>query len=317
MSKKPLTYYFEFQDCGDWSRGEVPALFSYALKALAYHGVRHIVLTDALLGLMMHFRWGWEKLSYKIKAAVEEAGLDFVDAHSVYGTWWDLNEPDPARRAEMVAAHVHAMSLAASLGVKTITIHVGNSLSPNVNYPPTPWLEMISRTSREQMIENAVTALKVLVPYAETLGMTIAIENVRYVCTTPEALWEIKRNFPSEALGFCYDAGHANIVRPLYEASEFPGHRAMAADTSKQLAVQILEQMLPHIVNCHLHDNDGVGDQHLLPGDGTLDWAGVEALLRKAPRLQCLQSEVLPVRCKAPIPVVVETFRRIFGEWAE
>ena len=41
----------------------------------------------------------------------------------------------------------------------------------------------------------------------------------------------------------------------------------------------VLDRMLPHIVNCHLHDNDGTDDQHLLPGDGTLDWTAVAALL--------------------------------------
>ena len=317
MDKKPLTYYFELHECGDWSQGEVPALFSYALKALAHHGVRHIVLSEGLLAQMMHYRWGWECLSRKIKAAVEEAGLDFVDAHSVYGTWWDLNEPDPERREEMVAAHIHAMSLAASLGVKTITIHVGNSLSPGVNYPPSAWLDAISQVTWERHVDNATAALKRLVPYAETLGMTICIENVRYVCTTPEALLEIKRRFPSEALGFCYDAGHANIVEPLYRASDIPSQRAMAENASTPLALQILDQMLPHVVNCHLHDNDGKGDQHLLPGMGTLDWAGVAARLKRAPRLQCLQSEMLPVRCKTPIPVMVETFRSIFGDFAE
>ena len=313
MTKKPLTYFFELEQCGDWSRGEVPALCSYALKSLAHHGVRHIVLTHSLLSLMMHYKG----LSYKIKAAVEEAGLDFVDAHSVFGTWWDLNEPDPARREEMVAMHIHVMALAASLGVKTITIHVGNSLAPGRVYPPSAWLDAISQVTWEQHIDNATAALKRLVPYAESIGMTICIENVRYVCTTPEALLEIKRRFPSEALGFCCDVGHANIVEPLYRASDIPSQRAMAENTATPLSLQIVDQMLPYIVNCHLHDNDGKDDQHLLPGMGTVDWAGVEQRLKRAPKLQCLQSEVLPVRAQTTLPVLVETFHRIFGEWAE
>lgn len=317
MNKKPLTYYFEFEQCGDWSNGEVPALFSYALKSLAHHGVRHIVLTDSLLALMMRYRWSWETLSHKIKAAVEAEGLDFVDTHSVYGTWLDLNEPDPARREEMVTAHCHAMALAASLGVKTITIHVGNSRIPGAAWPQSAWLDAISQVTLEQHIENATAALKRLVPYAETLEMTICIENVRYVCTTPEALLELKRRFPSEALGFCYDAGHANIVESLYRASDMPSQRAMAENTSIPLSLQILDQMLPHIVNCHLHDNNGVDDQHLLPGMGTLDWAGIAERLKRAPKLQCLQSEMLPVRTKTPIPVMVETFNRLFGDFAE
>ena len=313
MNKKPFTYYFEFNQCGEWCNGEIPMLLPFALKSLAYHGIKHVVLTDNLFPLMMRYKG----LSYRLKAVVEEAGLDFVDAHSIYGTWWDLNEPDPARRAEMVAAQCHAMALAASLGVKTITIHVGNSLSPSVKYKPSPWLDAISKVTREQHIDNATEALKVLVPFAESLGITICIENVRYVCTTPEALLELKRRFPSEALGFCFDAGHANLVEPLYKISDLPCQRAMAADTSTPLSLQILKQMLPHIVNCHLHDNDGTDDQHLAPGEGTLDWKSIAALLKQAPRLQCLQSEVLPAHLGIPIPPYVKTFQKFFGDWTD
>ena len=313
MEEKPLTYFFEYTQCGDFSQEYLPMFFTYMLKSLACHGVRHIVLTNSMFQLMMRNKG----LSYKVKAAVEEAGLDFVDAHSICGTWWDLNEPDESRREEMIATHIHTMALASSMGVKTITIHVGGSLSPGRNYPPSPWLEAICQLSLEQMIDNAVKALKILVPYAESLGVTICIENIYYVCTTPEVLLEIKRHFPSEALGLCCDVGHANVSRPLYEASDNPLHRAMAADASSPLSLQIIRQMLPHIVNCHLHDNDGLQDQHLLPGMGNLDWDSISALLRKAPRLQCLQSEVMPVQKGIMLPSLVNAFQRIFGEWAE
>ena len=55
----------------------------------------------------------------------------------------------------------------------------------------------------------------------------------------------------------------------------------------------ILEKMLPHVVNCHLHDNNGIADQHLNIGCGTVDWQHIISLLKKAPRLQVVQSEVL------------------------
>ena len=313
MEKKPLTYFFEFTQCGDFGQESLPMFFTYMLKSLSCHGVRHIVLTNTMFQLMMRYKG----LSYKVKDAVEGAGLDFVDAHSICSTWWDLNEPDESRRAEMIATHMHTMALAASMGVKTITIHVGGSQTPVRNTPPDPWLDAISQLSLEQMIDNAINALKVLVPYAESLGITICIENIYYVCTTPEVLLEIKRHFPSEALGLCCDVGHANVSRPLYEASDNPVHRAMAADASTPLSLLIVKQMLPHIVTCHLHDNNGLEDRHLLPGMGTLDWDSVSALLRQAPRLQCLQSEVMPVQKGITLPTLVGAFNRIFGEWAE
>jgi len=46
------------------------------------------------------------------------------------------------------------------------------------------------------------------------------------------------------------------------------------------------------MVNCHLHDNDGSGDSHSLPGDGNVNWNEVIPALKKAPRLQVIQCEV-------------------------
>ena len=50
-------------------------------------------------------------------------------------------------------------------------------------------------------------------------------------------------------------------------------------------------ELLPYIVTCHLHDNNGLEDQHLPPGQGTIDWAELASALKKAPRLKSIQSE--------------------------
>ena len=55
---------------------------------------------------------------------------------------------------------------------------------------------------------------------------------------------------------------------------------------------QVLEKMLPEVVSCHLHDNHGFRDEHQLPGRGNIDWKHIVGLLKKAPRLACVQSEV-------------------------
>ena len=54
-----------------------------------------------------------------------------------------------------------------------------------------------------------------------------------------------------------------------------------------------LEKMLPHVVNCHLHDNDGMRDRHWTPFNGNIDWEKTMKLLAKAPNLRCLQNEVI------------------------
>jgi sugar phosphate isomerase/epimerase len=74
-----------------------------------------------------------------------------------------------------------------------------------------------------------------------------------------------------------------------------------------------LEKMLPYIVNCHLHDNYGIVDQHQLPGHGDINWSDLLETLAGAPRLQCIQSEVLyPLYEKnATIREVCEKFNQM------
>ncbi len=304
---KPLTFLFDFeffgstvQDCGN------PQMQRYALEQLAALGVRHLVLSDTLLLMFMRQL----PLMENFQREMQSAGLDFVDAHAPFGSGWDLNCASEARRGVVLAMHRHVMEIAAFLGVRTITIHTGN------NGPANPEAHALTL---EQNIDNICRSLEALLPEAERLGLVICIENIWFPCNTAEVLLEIKRRFPTPALGFCYDAGHANLQRSrvLYLASPAPRLRALAEDPDEPLGEKILRTMLPHIVNCHLHDNDGSLDQHRLPGNGTIRWDRIGALLRTAPRLQCLQSEVLPVRTDTPLTALVPKFRELFGDWTD
>ena len=58
----------------------------------------------------------------------------------------------------------------------------------------------------------------------------------------------------------------------------------------------------------------GAGDDHNLPGVGTIDWKRIVPILLNAPRLQSIQSEVLTARRSTPIRTVAENIRRLFGE---
>ena len=68
------------------------------------------------------------------------------------------------------------------------------------------------------------------------------------------------------------------------------------------------EKFSPWLVNCHLHDNNGIADQHLAPGQGTVDWERIKRILRDSPRLQCIQNE------SSPQGVTIAGFCRHFQE---
>jgi sugar phosphate isomerase/epimerase len=106
------------------------------------------------------------------------------------------------------------------------------------------------------------------------------------------------RDFASPCLGVCYDCGHANIMEKHMPQSVMYSSWAACGKNADEIEwdENSLEKLIPHIVMCHLHDNNGITDQHLLPGEGTVDFDAVFAGLEKAPRLLSYQSETLPLK---------------------
>lgn len=99
----------------------------------------------------------------------------------------------------------------------------------------------------ENLLERGIARLETVVAYAKEQGVKIAFENIN----EPEFLFEVMKHFQESHVGFCYDCGH--------EACHTPG-------------VEFLPILGERLFCTHLHDNDGVGDLHLLPFDGVLDF---------------------------------------------
>ena len=284
MFSVPVTFAYEFDHTDDFTRPCV-------LHEFAANGARYMVLTDVLLAQLLQ-RHGLRKM---LAQEMANEGLRFCDSHAPFGPYLDLNCPVQAARGEMLLRLKLVLEIAASFGVKTMTIHTGNETA----FPEFPLEEQYDWVKR---------SLAELLPFAEQLGMVIAIENIWFQINTPDRLLGIKKEFPTDALGFCYDSGHANLMNRGRDFPESSPYRAWGK-TPVVWEDRALEKMLPHVVNCHLHDNDGVSDQHRNPGRGTVDWPHIAGLLKQAPRLQCIQSEVLPVRTHDAIREVTAKFR--------
>jgi sugar phosphate isomerase/epimerase len=70
----------------------------------------------------------------------------------------------------------------------------------------------------------------------------------------------IEEELEATDLGICLDAGHAFLLGDLVDA---------------------IEEVAGHLVTTHLHDNQGVSDDHLVPFDGAIDWAETAMTLQK------------------------------------
>lgn len=284
MIPAPVTYIFDFQRADE-------SLRPYIMHEFAAEGAEYLVLTTGLLQLILSDRNMARTLTREIAAE----GLSFYDAHAAFGPYLDLCCPAAEARAEMLLRHKLQLQIIASMGVKTVTVHVGNE----THYPDYPL---------EVQYDCIKRSLDELLPVAEKLGIVICIENIWYQLNTADRLTAVKKEYPTDALGFCYDSGHANLMD---KGRNFPESRPYADwnPVVPQFDDHILEKMLPHVVCCHLHDNDGIKDQHFNLGLGTVDWKHIAGLLKMAPRLQVVQSEVAPIKTNVSIREVCEKFR--------
>lgn len=287
MISAPVTYIFDFTRANETMR-------PYMMHEFAVNGAKYLVLNTGLIQMILSSRNMARTLTQEMAAE----GLEFYDSHSMFGPYLDLCCPVAEARTEMMLRHKLQLHIIASMGVKTVTIHVGNE----THYPEYPL---------EVQYDYIKRSLDELLPLAEKLGLVICIENIWYQLNTADRLVGIKKEYPTDALGFCYDSGHANLMD---KGRNFPESRPYREwnPVTPQFDDHILEKMLPDVVCCHLHDNDGITDQHYNLGRGTIDWKHVAGLLKQAPRLQVVQSEVAPVKVHDSVRDVCEKFRWLY-----
>ncbi|MBO5923573.1 MAG: sugar phosphate isomerase/epimerase [Lentisphaeria bacterium] len=290
MKNIPITFYTPFIEDEKTRR--------VLLSEFAANGAENIVLSSEYIDAIK-LDPGKAKL---FQQEMLDAGLKFVDGHAPFSPAVDMNSSDNVELR--ILNHTLHLHIAALMGVKTITIHTGN----DTNTPGVPVA---------QQLDNISFILDKLLPEAEKLDVAIAIENIWAPVNTPENLWIVKNRFPTPYLGFCCDVGHANIMSKQHGPDkEISCARNYWRDSNAGEPAwddDILEKMLPEIINCHLHDNLGGTDQHILPGAGSIDWQKTVDLLKKAPRLQVIQSEVIQVRSSLSVKELVEKFKELFG----
>jgi sugar phosphate isomerase/epimerase len=128
-----------------------------------------------------------------------------------------------------------------------------------------------------EWLANSVATWTSHVYLAERLGFKLLLENVYE--TSPDVHSALFDKIPSDAFGFCLDAGHHHVFgkSPQREWVKTLGDKIMAL---------------------HLHDNNGKEDSHLAIGKGNVDFAGLFRLvgengLRPAITLEPHEEETL------------------------
>ena len=283
----PITFLYDWEFPSDKDRQTV-------MYEFAANGVKHLVLTDTLLQMIGRY----PRLYRELRQEVANAGLDFVDSHAPFAYDCDLCVPIPEVRPYMLAHLKYILQIVHDFGVKTCCVHTINKAYPEYTL--------------EQQRDAICASLDEILPLAEKLDVIICIENLTRPGTNAEDEVYYIRKYDSPYLGACFDSGHANLME---KGMMYPDNFIYERWPDRQVKweTNVLDKMLPYIVNCHLHDNDASRDQHRIPGNGSVDWKTLVPKLLTAPRLKCIQSEVIPLHSQQPIRPLCDKFRELFG----
>jgi len=265
----PITYFLNWTE-----HFEAP---ESRLRSIKESGMDHLVLSHELLRLGMQDMKKFDAFC----RAVERSGLDFVDAHAPFGNLCDLSLPLEQYRPVMIAQNKLVLNLCAAVGVKTCTIHLGNCIYEQ-KFPLKHYWNLAERSLAE------------LLPEAEKCGVILNVENVANPPSQAEVILRCRKKFDTPFLGVCFDAGHAEIARSCHKSDpQSAVYKAWGwlPEEEPRWDDRVPEEIIPDAVTCHIHDNDGLHDQHMLPFTGVISWERIIALLARAPRLQCIQSE--------------------------
>ena len=219
--------------------------------------------------------------------------LRINDVHAPHGMTDSLGCPLPGAEPQTVQVQLKAIRTAAGLGARTVTIHTARNRYVGQFAPETGPIEDIDLPGAKARIYRQ---LEVLLPEAEKCNIMLALENLFLPSSAASFIAPIVKEFAHPKLGLNYDSGHALLLERL--PGKDPAQiaewiRIGWPDNRVVLEGDQLDMMLDNVVTAHLHDNHGINDEHLMPGDGVANWKHIFERLQRAPRLVSLQSEVL------------------------
>jgi len=182
-----------------------------------------------------------------------EAGLELCSIHAptaegfTGGRWsgsLSLASAAPEARAHAVSETEKALHIARRIPAAVLVAHLG--------IPRTQTGPGDSRAAARRSVEE-------LLRIAEPLGVRIAVEVIPNELSRAGSVVHFIED-DLDGVGICLDFGHAHLDGDVIDA---------------------VETVSEHLIATHLHDNRGRRDDHLLPFDGTIDWAGTLLAVQK------------------------------------
>lgn len=173
-----------------------------------------------------------------------------------------ITEPLKGRRIEMVDELKRAVEVAERIPCRYLVQHLGVG----------------GEEFHERKLDAAFTCLDELNLFARQRGAEVLLENIPNELSSAERL-----NYFLEIThlsnGYCFDTGHAHI-------------EAVKSGSSVRHEFELMKS---RIRSTHVHDNNGVLDNHRAPflhGDGKIDWRDLMERFRSRPGQYPLNLEI-------------------------
>lgn len=183
----------------------------------------------------------------KYRELIEAEGITVWQVHSP----WRHPAKDftPEDRAERLECFLKAIGGAGCLGAVHFVLHPIMPFGTNSSDNP----ELMKNINAEFMKRLCVEAKAYGVRYIDIENLPFTKLPINYTHQCLDFAKRMNEETHSDTFKVCLDTGHANVCR------ESP------ADAVRMLGKEYLGAL-------HVHDNNGKADQHLMPGNGCIDW---------------------------------------------
>lgn len=241
---------------------------SFGVSSHLYHGLRlnrsHLLEIGAhgfdavqVSATRTHFDYHSESAVADLQQWLAEAGLALQSVHAPIGegftagrwsTPLTLSSADRDARAHAVDEAERALHIARRIPFKVLVAHLGVP-----RWAPTAAADN-SRDAARRSIEE-------LAALAAPLGVRVAVEVFpNELSRTGSLVHFVERVIDAADVGICLDVGHAHLEGDVGDA---------------------IETVSEHLIAVEVHDNQGRTDDHLVPFEGTIDWAAALTAVQK------------------------------------
>ncbi len=160
-----------------------------------------------------------------------------------------------------------------SMDILTMGAEVSSALGAGIMVIHTGFLPQFSRYGRKLWFSNWRERMPPLIRKASRMGVRLALENTWD--HRPEIMEWLIHPLKGEEVGVCIDTGHLNVF-------------------SEASLIRWWELLGDRVVAVHLHDNDGLSDDHIIPGRGTFEFESFARLLAGRMDMPLLDFELTP-----------------------